>query len=140
MDSARKLLWGVGILIVALAAAKLAIPGLDADPALVNGQRFLFGLFMAVAVWMTIVRYGQEARLERGRNGQGESKTLPAARVYAMQKAAALLIGLFILAPLLVTLAAYGRFEESGGWVLLPITGIGPALYARELLGRKKKL
>ena len=127
-------------MMVALAAAKVAIPGLDADPALVNGQRFLFGLFMAVAVWMTIVRYGHDARRERERNDQGESKSLPAARVYAMQKAAALVICLFMLAPLLVVLAIYGRFEEAGGWILLPLTGIGPALYARELLGRKKKL
>jgi len=131
METARILLWIVGVMILLMAVAKLSIPAARDNPAVINTQLFLFGSFMSIAVWRTIVGFGQEKRL-RSKNGEGQGPwLLPPEQVYASQKIAAMIMSMVILALLSVTIY-FGRFAEFAGWLLLPITAIGPALYMRD--------
>ena len=82
-------------------------------------QQFAFGTLASLATGVTIVK------------GFSESP-----KVVAQQKLVALILGVFILAPILILAAIRGMFLEVGGWVILPICCIGPILYLRDFINR----
>lgn len=137
MAFSRTLLWVVGLLIVALAVAKSAIPGAWDNRAVMHAQLFLFGSFMSIAVWRTIVGYGLEVRPTGQKRDDGTPKYLPPGQVYKSHKIASMILGVFIIAPFLAVAAYHGRFSEFGGWLVAPIMGIGPALFLRDYLSRR---
>jgi len=131
MNYAKTFLWTTLAGVIFLAVAKQAVPALDGYPPLWRIQLFLLGSFISTAVWMTIVSYGEDSTEGRQEPSGKEPLLIPPHQVYASQKTVALLMSLLLLVILLAAIYM-GGFEKMGGWLLAPITGIGPALYLRD--------
>ncbi|MDH5639040.1 MAG: hypothetical protein OEZ04_11150 [Nitrospinota bacterium] len=138
MDTAKTMLWATGGMMLLMAMTKLAIPALNDNVYLASAQLFCFGSLVAIGVWMSIVRMGDKSRPDNYSMDAKGIKFLPPEKVYKSQKIAAIVICIFILAPFLATTVYLGRFAEFGGWLLLPITGIGPTLFLRDYFSREK--
>jgi len=138
MKTAKTMLWVTGGMILFMAVVKSSMASAESNQVVINAQLFLFGAFMSIAVWMTIVQMGDESRPDNYGVDKKGVKFLPPKVVYKSQKITAMVICLCVLAPMLAYTAYLGRFAEFGGWLLLPVTAIGPALYLLDYYSRGK--
>lgn len=89
-------------------------------------QQCAFGIVVSIATGAAIVaRYSKK-------EGYVDPK-----KFVAKQKLVATILGALILGPILIYAAITERFQEFGGWILLPVSFIGPILYLRDIVFRK---
>ena len=134
----KPLLWGVVALCLLPTVIRLGRPELGSSPRFLALQQFAFGVMASVAAGATVGRLGARKPGAGGCDGQPPLLTPPAEleRLYRTQRVVALVLGWVVIVPILVMAARAGRFQEFGGWVLLPMPLIGPALFLRDWLGR----
>lgn len=88
-------------------------------------QHFAFGTIISIATGATILTKYLKTE------GFIDPKT------FIVKQKIVAIIGTLILGMILIFMAINNKFQECGGWLLLPVSFIGIVLYLREIIKKK---
>lgn len=123
----RRFWWLVLAACLSPTVVRWGFPTLLAPPTVFAAQQCALGIALCIGVAVGMRHWALQTREPRD-----------AAVYLKQQRRWAWILGLGILAPILIVATCLGRFGEAGGWLLLPVALLGPALSLRASLLNSK--